>query len=97
LRQWGEYGSGNGQFNQINSIAVDSSGNVYVSDLGNHRIQKFTSSGLYLTQWQASGSIAIDSSGIVYIGELQSDGQYIVKFTSDGVFFIEVWKAFLDI
>ncbi len=86
LGQWGGYGSGNGQFNGTLSIATDSIGNVYVSDMGNNRTQKFTSSGSYLTQWPSSGNIAIDNSGIVYISTLRSDGQNIMKFTSDGVF-----------
>jgi DNA-binding beta-propeller fold protein YncE len=52
---------------------VDSSNNVYVTDSGNSRIEKFDSSGNYLTQWGSSGSgngqfsgpsgVAVDSSG----------------------------------
>lgn len=40
--QWGSLGSGNGQFNSPRGMAVDSSGNVYVADTGNNRIQKFS-------------------------------------------------------
>ena len=40
--QVGKPGSGNGQFNYPNGVATDSSGNVYVADTGNNRIQKFT-------------------------------------------------------
>jgi tripartite motif-containing protein 71 len=32
LTQWGSYGSGNGQFENPQGIAVDSSNNVYVAD-----------------------------------------------------------------
>jgi DNA-binding beta-propeller fold protein YncE len=32
-------------------IAIDASGNIYVADLGNHRIQKFSSSGVYISQF----------------------------------------------
>ena len=43
---WGTLGTGNGQFNAPTGIAVDpSSGNVYVADTGNNRIQEFTSGG----------------------------------------------------
>jgi len=38
---WGSQGSGNGQFDRPEGVAVDSSGNVYVADTYNHRIQKF--------------------------------------------------------
>ena len=40
--QWGSRGSGEGEFLCPEGIAVDSSGNVYVVDYSNHRIQKFT-------------------------------------------------------
>ena len=41
LTQWGGPGSGNGQFQAPRAAAVDASGNVYVSDSNNNRIQKF--------------------------------------------------------
>lgn len=40
--EWGSKGAGDGQFNSPVAIAVDNTGNVYVSDMNNHRIQKFS-------------------------------------------------------
>jgi len=40
----GSYGIDDGQFLYPYGVAVDSSGNVYVADTNNHRIQKFKSS-----------------------------------------------------
>jgi DNA-binding beta-propeller fold protein YncE len=50
---------------------------VYVADIGNHRIQKFTSDGTLITKWGTQGSgygqfagpagVAVDSSGSVYV------------------------------
>ena len=44
LRKWGSEGDGNGQFNLPISVTLDSSGNVYVSDYYNNRIQGFAPS-----------------------------------------------------
>ena len=42
VSKWGAYGSGDGQFNSPKGVAVDGSGNVYVADTWNYRIQKFS-------------------------------------------------------
>jgi hypothetical protein len=45
VKQWGDHGSGPGQFNTPHSIAADAKGNIYVADRGNRRIQVFDSDG----------------------------------------------------
>src|SRR5262245_22548269 len=85
LTQWGSYGSGNGEFNRPYHIAVDAAGDVYVVDWeraslgGNSRIQKFTGTGTYLTQWGSPGSgngqfdtptgVAADAFGNVFVSD----------------------------
>jgi len=54
VKQWGEFGSGDGEFNTPHSIASDAQGNIYVADRGNRRIQVFDSGGNFLR------AIAID-------------------------------------
>lgn len=39
---WGSLGNNSGQFFRPTGVAVDSSGNVYATDIGNNRIQKFS-------------------------------------------------------
>ncbi len=100
---WGSYGSANGQFaftvpsgQPPNSgyLAIDSHGNVYVSDTHNSRIQKFDGNGHFLLSWGQPGSgdgefnvttgIAIDRADNVYVGD---QGNYrIQKFDSNGKF-----------
>ncbi|NIW49345.1 MAG: 6-bladed beta-propeller, partial [Gammaproteobacteria bacterium] len=41
ITHWGSYGSEPSQFYNPVDVAIDSSGNVYVTDCGNERIQKF--------------------------------------------------------
>jgi len=41
ITKWGSKGTKDGQFKTPTCVAVDSSGNVYVADYGNNRIQKF--------------------------------------------------------
>ena len=62
------------------------SGNVYVADFGNGRIQKFDGSGTFLTKWGTPGSaggqfkfpqgVATDASGNIYVVDL---GNYRIQ------------------
>ena len=54
--QWGSFGQiDGGHFFQLESLSIDNEGNVYVTDSGNARIQKFTSDGQFLETWGVSG------------------------------------------
>ncbi len=79
INSWGTQGTGNGQFNDVRGIAVNSSGHVYVADSANRRIQVFSQTGQYLYEFGVSGSgdgefnfpigIAINGSGFVYVAD----------------------------
>ncbi len=50
LRKWGAHGEGDGELKSNYCLTV--SGNyVYVSDAGNHRIQKFKKDGTFIAKW----------------------------------------------
>jgi tripartite motif-containing protein 71 len=88
-------------FDKPSGLAVDSSGNVYVADRENHRIQKFTPDGVLITKWGGEGSgdgelyrpfgVAVDGSGKVYVADMNNFR--IQKFTSDGVF-MRKWGSY---
>jgi DNA-binding beta-propeller fold protein YncE len=42
LVKWGSEGARDGQMTAPAAVAVDEKGNVFVVDLGNHRLQEFT-------------------------------------------------------
>jgi len=86
----GSFGTANGQFNTPHTLAIDSLGNVYVVDMRNYRIQKFTSSGAFITAWGDSSmfsgdvaGIAIDDDDFVYV--VDRAAHRALKFTSAGV------------
>jgi sugar lactone lactonase YvrE len=81
---FGSKGSGSGQFDGIGGIAIDAAGNVYVADVGNHRIEKFTTSGSFVTSWPsvAVEGIAVDRAGNVYAADYWN--AQILKFSAGG-------------
>ena len=94
ITNWGTFGTAVRQLKFPMDVAVDSSGNVYVTDSKNDRIQKFKNDGTYIRTWGASGSgdgqfdllngIAVDSSANVYVSENQN--RRIQKFETNGIF-----------
>ena len=93
-KSWGSKGLGEGQFELAHGVGIDSSGNVYVVDTDNYRVQKFDSNGKFITMWGSKGSgegqfihphgIDVDSSGNVYVADQDKDSSIIQKFMSVG-------------
>jgi tripartite motif-containing protein 71 len=55
LREWGQKGTGDGEFQLPGSIAIGPDGLVYVPDQGNSRVQKFTREGKFVGKWGELG------------------------------------------
>src|SRR6201987_1241548 len=73
IKSWGERGNGPGQFNTPHAIATDASGNVYVADRGNHRIQVFDNDGNFLRQIVIAVPVPPDAKPV--IGNIPSEAQ----------------------
>jgi DNA-binding beta-propeller fold protein YncE len=74
-------GTGPGQLNLPEGIAIDSHDNIYVSDELGNRVQKFTADGRLLFVWGANAQgadvrldyprgLAVDSAGNIYVTNL---------------------------
>ncbi|MCW5631895.1 MAG: hypothetical protein KIT17_01030 [Rubrivivax sp.] len=85
----GSSGSASGQFNIPTAIAIDTSGNIYVVDTGNFRVQKFDSSGNFLlgigSGYQgAGGSIGSSGTGNGQFDFYSGDAPFGVAIDTDG-------------
>ncbi len=69
---FGEEGIGPGRFEDARHIALDGEGYLYVGEYTGGRIQRFDSTGRFMTQWlvdteRALRGLAADRNGIVYV------------------------------
>ena len=55
LREWGKFGTGDGEFDLPGGIAISRDGRVYVADECNRRVQVFDMQGKFLTKWGQRG------------------------------------------
>jgi DNA-binding beta-propeller fold protein YncE len=88
LETWGEPGGAVGQLFNPHGVAVGPTGTVYVTDLGNARIQTFTPTGALGIQWggfldetafRHPHGVAIDASGALYVAD--TDHHRVVKLS----------------
>jgi uncharacterized protein (TIGR03663 family) len=100
IHVWGSFGDANagptpgGAFNQPWGIGLGPDGSVYVADTWNHRVQKFSADGEFITMWGYFGQgeapdafwgprdVAVDSAGRVFITD--TGNKRVVVFDGDG-------------
>jgi sugar lactone lactonase YvrE len=98
---FGSFGSGDGQFSLARGLAVSASGDLYVADTGNHRIQRLGPNGAFISKWGTLGSgigqfnepaaIAIDASNHVFV--VDQLNRRVQKFLPNGTWVGE-WGSF---
>lgn len=99
VTQFGSQGSELGQLYEPRGVAVGPTGDLYVADSSNHRVEKFDGSGDPLLAWDWFGGfeqfptgVAVDddplsdSYGDVYVVEPRQ--KKVEKFDSEGVFLL---------
>jgi subtilisin len=97
---FGKNGIGNGEFKAPNDLAFDSTGNLWVTDFENNRLQKFNPKGEYLSQFGQAGEsngqlksprgIAIDSEGNLWV--VDRGNNRVQKFNSKGEYLSQFGK-----
>ena len=81
VTSWGGRGSDPGKFAEPHSLAMDSTGRIYVADRGSHRIQIFDQDGKYLDQWSnfdSPWSLFITGDDLLYV----VDGSSSLRITN---------------
>jgi sugar lactone lactonase YvrE len=76
IATWGKHGKGQGEFDQLHGIAMDSQGRIFVADRGNSRVQVFDSNGKFVAEWKQFGrpsDVAIDKNDVIYVTDDQSN------------------------
>lgn len=88
LGEWGIPGSGPGQLSDPSGLAVDSVGNVHLSDKGSRFIHKFNPAGTPLLSFQnvsllEPSCIALDRGDAIYVCDSKRRAVYVFYPTGD--------------
>ena len=79
IKTFGSWGYGPGQFRGAHSLAMDSTGRLFVADRGNRRIQIFDQDGKFLEMWYQFSRISglyIAPNDMLYAIDSESDDNF---------------------
>ena len=85
VMEWGELGSGPGQFDLVHGVAVDRDRRVYVGDRTNNRIQIFTENGEFIEEWpDISDPVGVFIDADEWVWVISAKLNRILKYSRDG-------------
>ena len=86
---FGCHGNGGGQFKSPNDIAQDRTGNLYVTDTNNNRVQVFDSKGQFLYTFSRKGvrpyGICFGSDQLIYVSNTNNNCVSVFKTSGEFV------------
>ena len=86
LMEWGELGTGPGQFDLVHGLAVDRNRRIYVADRSNNRIQLFNEDGEFLEEWpDISDPVGVFADENDRIWVISAVLNRILRYDLDGV------------
>ncbi|MFO1484691.1 MAG: dienelactone hydrolase family protein [Verrucomicrobiaceae bacterium] len=86
LRKIGTKGAGEGQIDQPGGLVIGPDGVLYIADQGNHRVQRFTLDGKFLSAWGGHGKEPGKFGGGVKFGS-RFGGPHFIAFDHAGNLF----------
>lgn len=96
--QFGKKGTGSGQLTEPQSIAITTTGDEYVLDTGNNRVEEFNTKGELVRTWGIKGTeggdfreprgIALDPEGNVWVAD--TGNNRVEKFSAYGEYIEEI-------
>ena len=85
LFEWGELGTGPGQFDLVHGLAIDRDRRVYVADRSNDRIQLFTEDGKFIEEWpNISDPVGVFADDKDAIWVISATLNRLLKYNRDG-------------
>jgi RHS repeat-associated protein len=94
----GSYGSGNGQLNSPEGVAMAANGDLWIADTNNHRVEELSPSGSYVTKFGSFGTgegefsepkwVAVNSKGQVWVSDEANSTLQV--FNENGEFVMKV-------
>lgn len=102
---WGHKGDQPGEFYSPIHLAINNRDEIYVADLNNSRVQKFTMEGVYLSEFPLPmdapprksciiGGMAVDEEGLIYLSFMNQNKLAVYK--DDGTLVREWGKRGID-